>query len=245
MKNVEVVLVTGMSGAGKSTAMAIFENMGYYCIDNYPVALLEQFGDYLLDETLGGKIAMGIYLGDALQAIRELTNMDWINLTVVFLDCENMEILKRYKQTRRSHPMMIMNKANTLYDSIELERQEYEQIKTQADLIIDTTLLKRTALQDRFLPNPFYIPELRNKTGNDKEVYDYVMEKPETQEFIKRTLSYYDYLLKEYEKEGKMQLIVGIGCTGGQHRSVTLTNFLADHYKKYYKVYKWHRDADH
>ena len=149
MKNVEVVLVTGMSGAGKSTAMAIFENMGYYCIDNYPVALLEQFGDYLLDETLGGKIAMGIYLGDALQAIRELTNMDWINLTVVFLDCENMEILKRYKQTRRSHPMMIMNKANTLYDSIELERQEYEQIKTQADLIIDTTLLKRTALQDR------------------------------------------------------------------------------------------------
>ena len=256
MKNVEVVLVTGMSGAGKSTAMAIFENMGYYCIE--------------------------IYLGDALQAIRELTNMDWINLTVVFLDCENMEILKRYKQTRRSHPMMIMNKANTLYDSIELERQEYEQIKTQADLIIDTTLLKRTALQDRleasfyhetgevfrvsfvsfgykfgipkdadllldvrFLPNPFYIPELRNKTGNDKEVYDYVMEKPETQEFIKRTLSYYDYLLKEYEKEGKMQLIVGIGCTGGQHRSVTLTNFLADHYKKYYKVYKWHRDADH
>ena len=203
-------------------------------------------------------------------------------MTVVFLDCENMEILKRYKQTRRSHPMMIMNKANTLYDSIELERQEYEQIKTQADLIIDTTLLKRTALQDRleasfyhetgevfrvsfvsfgykfgipkdadlildvrFLPNPFYIPEFRNKTGNDKEVYDYVMEKPETQEFIKRTLSYYDYLLKEYEKEGKMQLIVGIGCTGGQHRSVTLTNFLADHYKKYYKVYKWHRDADH
>lgn len=282
MKNVEVVLVTGMSGAGKSTAMAIFENMEYYCIDNYPVALLEQFGDYLLDETLGGKIAMGIYLGDALQAIRELTNMDWINLTVVFLDCENMEILKRYKQTRRSHPMMIMNKANTLYDSIELERQEYEQIKTQADLIIDTTLLKRTALQDRleasfyhetgevfrvsfvsfgykfgipkdadllldvrFLPNPFYVPELRSKTGNDKEVYDYVMEKPETQEFVKKTLSYYDYLLKEYEKEGKMQLIVGIGCTGGQHRSVTLTNFLADHYKKYYKVYKWHRDADH
>lgn len=178
--------------------------------------------------------------------------------------------------------MMIMNKANTLYDSIELERHEFEQIKTQADLVIDTTLLKRTTLQDRleasfyhetgetfrvsfvsfgykfgipkdadllldvrFLPNPFYVPELRNKTGNDKEVYDYVMEKPETQEFVEKTLAYYDYLLKEYEKEGKMQLIVGIGCTGGQHRSVTLTNFLANHYKKYYKVYKWHRDADH
>ena len=282
MSNVEVVLVSGMSGAGKSTAMAVFENMGYDCIDNYPVALLEEFGDYLFNETLGSKIAMGISLGDALQAIRELSNMDWIKLTIVFLDCDNSEILKRYKQTRRSHPMMIMNKANTLYDSIELERHEFEQIKTQADLVIDTTLLKRTALQDRleasfypetgetfrvsfvsfgykfgipkdadllldvrFLPNPFYVPELRNKTGNDKEVYDYVMEKPETQEFVEKTLAYYDYLLKEYEKEGKMQLIVGIGCTGGQHRSVTLTNFLANHYKKYYKVYKWHRDADH
>ena len=108
-------------------------------------------------------------------------------------------------------------------------------IPKDADLLLDV----------RFLPNPFYVPELRNKTGNDKEVYDYVMEKPETQEFVEKTLAYYDYLLKEYEKEGKMQLIVGIGCTGGQHRSVTLTNFLANHYKKYYKVYKWHRDADH
>ena len=139
MSNVEVVLVSGMSGAGKSTAMAVFENMGYYRIDNYPVALLEEFGDYLLNETLGSKIAMGISLGDALQAIRELSNMDWIKLTIVFLDCDNSEILKRYKQTRRSHPMMIMNKANTLYDSIELERHEFEQIKTQADLVIDTT----------------------------------------------------------------------------------------------------------
>ena len=91
----------------------------------------------------------------------------------------------------------------------------------------------------------FYIEELRAQTGNDKAVYDYVMEQPETQEFIEKTIVYYDYLLKKYEEEGKMQMIIGIGCTGGQHRSVTLTNYFADHYAKFYQVYKWHRDADH
>ena len=105
-------------------------------------------------------------------------------------------------------------------------------IPKDADLLLDV----------RFLPNPFYVPELRNKTGNDKEVYDYVMEKPETQEFVEKTLAYYDYLLKEYEKEGKMQLIVGIGCTGGQHRSVSITNWLYDHYSKKYRCYKQHRE---
>ena len=96
----------------------------------------------------------------------------------------------------------------------------------------------------RFLPNPFYIEELRSQTGNDKAVYDYVMEQPETQEFIKKTIAYYDYLLKKYEEEGKMQMIIGIGCTGGQHRSVTLTNYFAEYYSQFYQVYKWHRDAD-
>ena len=90
-----------------------------------------------------------------------------------------------------------------------------------------------------------YIESLRKLTGNDKEVYDYVMSQSETQEFVQRTIEYYDYLLKKYEEEGKMQMIIGIGCTGGQHRSVTLTNYFADHYAEYYQVYKWHRDADH
>ena len=282
MDQIEVVVVTGMSGAGKTQAMAIFENMEYRCIDNYPVALLKEFGDLMRTSTQYSKVAMAVSLGDAILAIRILSNMDWINLTIVFLDCEDELLLSRYKQTRRSHPLMISNVASSLTEAIAFEREMAEPISKLAHVVIDTTLLKPIKLQDkleayfhkgtqevfritfvsfgykhgipkdadllldvRFLPNPFYVEELRSKTGNDKEVYDYVMEKPETKEFIEKTITYYNYLLKKYEEEGKMQMIIGIGCTGGQHRSVTLTNYFADYYSKYYQVYKWHRDADH
>ena len=201
---------------------------------------------------------------------------------MIFLDCDDEVLLSRYKQTRRSHPLMIGNMASSLMEAIHFEREMADPVSKLANIIIDTTLLKPTKLQDkleiyfhkgnqdtfrvsfvsfgykhgvprdadllldvRFLPNPFYIEELRNLTGNDKAVYDYVMEQAETKEFIEKTITYYDYLLKKYEEEGKMQMIIGIGCTGGQHRSVTLTNYFADYYSKYYQVYKWHRDADH
>ena len=282
MDKIEVVIVTGMSGAGKTQAMAIFENMEYQCIDNYPVALLKEFGELLRTSSRYSKVAMAVSLGDALFAIRVLSNLDWVDLTVVFLDTEDEVLLSRYKQTRRSHPLMIGNVASSLTEAILFEREMAEPISKLANVMIDTTLLKPTKLQDkletyffkgnqdvfrvtfvsfgykhgvpkdadllldvRFLPNPFYIDELRSQTGNDKEVYDYVMEQKETQEFVERTIEYYDYLLKKYEEEGKMQMIIGIGCTGGQHRSVTLTNYFADHYSKYYQVYRWHRDADH
>jgi len=282
MDKIEVVIVTGMSGAGKTRAMAIFENMEYQCIDNYPVALLKEFGDLLRTSTKYSKVAMAVSLGDAILAVRVLSNMDWVELTVVFLDCDNGVLLSRYKQTRRSHPLMISNIASSLIEAINYEREMAEPISQFANIVLDTTLLKANKLQDkletyfhkgkqdifrvsfvsfgykhgvpkdadllldvRFLPNPFYIPELRSLTGNDKEVYDYVMGKEETQDFVKRTIAYYDYLLKQYEEEGKMQIIIGIGCTGGQHRSVTLTNYFADYYSQYYQVYKWHRDADH
>lgn len=282
MDKVEVVVVTGMSGAGKTQAMTIFENMEYRCIDNYPVALLEEFGELIRTSSNYSKVAMAVSLGDAILAVRVLSNMDWVDLTVVFLNCEDEVLLSRYKQTRRSHPLMISNTVASLTEAIEAERDMAEPISQLANIIIDTTLLKAHKLQDklehyfhkgtkdafritfvsfgykhgvprdadllldvRFLPNPFYIEELRQKTGNDKEVYDYVMEKPETQEFVEKTKAYYDYLLKKYEEEGKMQMIIGIGCTGGQHRSVTLTNYFADYYSQFYQVYKWHRDADH
>lgn len=282
MDKIEVIIVTGMSGAGKTQAMAIFENMEYRCIDNYPVALLKEFGDLLRTSTKYSKVAMAVSLGDAILAVRVFSNMDWVDLTVIFLDCEDEVLLSRYKQTRRSHPLMIGNVASSLTEAIQFEREMADPISKLANIIIDTTLLKPTKLQDkleiyfhkgnqdtfrvsfvsfgykhgvpkdadllldvRFLPNPFYIEELRSQTGNDKAVYDYVMEQPETKEFIEKTIVYYDYLLKKYEEEGKMQMIIGIGCTGGQHRSVTLTNYFADHYSKFYQVYKWHRDADH
>lgn len=282
MEKIEVVVVTGMSGAGKTQAMAIFENMEYRCIDNYPIALLKEFGDLLRTSIKYSKVAMAVSLGDAILAIRVLSNMDWVDLTVIFLDCDDEVLLSRYKQTRRSHPLMISNLASSLTEAIDIEREMAEPVSQLANIVIDTTLLKVSKLQDkleiyfhkgnqevfrvsfvsfgykhgvprdadllldvRFLPNPFYIEELRPLTGNDKAVYDYVMEQPETQEFIEKTKTYYDYLLKKYEEEGKMQMIIGIGCTGGQHRSVTLTNYFADYYSQYYQVYKWHRDADH
>lgn len=282
MDKIEVVFVTGMSGAGKTQAMATFENMEYQCMDNYPVALLKEFGDLLRTSNKYTKIAMAVPLRDAIFAIRVMSNLDWVDLTVVFLDADDKVLLSRYKQTRRTHPLMISNRASTLLEAISIEREIADPISKLANIVVDTTLLKPTRLQDkleiyfhkgnqetfrisfvsfgykhgipkdadllldvRFLPNPFYIEELRNKTGNDKEVYDYVMEQPETKEFIQKTTQYYDYLLKKYEEEGKMQMVIGIGCTGGQHRSVTLTNYFADYYSKFYQVYRWHRDANH
>ena len=282
MNKIEVIVVTGMSGAGKTQAMAIFENMEYRCIDNYPIPLLKEFGDLMRTSTKYSKVAMAVSLGDAILAVRILSNMDWVDLTVIFLDCDDKVLLSRYKQTRRSHPLMISNVASSLVEAIEFEREMADPISQLANIVIDTTLLKPSKLQDklesyfhkgnrdtfrvsfisfgykhgiprdadllldvRFLPNPFYIESLRKLTGNDKEVYDYVMSQSETQEFVRRTIEYYDYLLKKYEEEGKMQMIIGIVCSGGQHRSFTLTNYFAEYYSKYYQVYKWHRDADH
>ena len=282
MDQVEVVIVTGMSGAGKTSAMACFENLAFRCIDNYPVPLLTEFAELVKDNSQYQRVAMAVSLEDALKAIRLLNNLDWINLTVVFLDCDDETLVKRYKQTRRSHPLLISNKASSLLEAIEFERRLAEPISRLANIYIDTTKLKGARFQDlledyfnkgkldpfritfvsfgykhgvpkdadllldvRFLPNPFYIEELRQLTGNDQAVYDYVMEKEETKIFVEKTTEFLDYLLKEYEKEGKMHLVIGIGCTGGQHRSVTLTNYFADYYSQYYQVHRLHRDADH
>ena len=282
MDQVEVVIVTGMSGAGKTSAMACFENLAFRCIDNYPVPLLTEFAELVQDNSQYQRVAMAVSLEDALKAIRLLNNLDWINLTVVFLDCDDETLVKRYKQTRRSHPLLISNKASSLLEAIEFERRLAEPISRLANIYIDTTKLKGARFQDlledyfnkgkldpfritfvsfgykhgvpkdadllldvRFLPNPFYIEELRQLTGNDQAVYDYVIDKEETKVFIEKMTVLFDYLLKEYEKEGKMHLIIGIGCTGGQHRSVSLTNYFADHYSKVYQVHRLHRDADH
>ncbi|MFR5747592.1 MAG: RNase adapter RapZ [Thomasclavelia spiroformis] len=282
MDQVEVVIVTGMSGAGKTSAMACFENLAFRCMDNYPVPLLTEFAELVQDNSQYQRVAMAVSLEDALKAIRLLNNLDWINLTVVFLDCDDETLVKRYKQTRRSHPLLISNKASSLLEAIEFERRLAEPISRLANIYIDTTKLKGARFQDlledyfnkgkldpfritfvsfgykhgvpkdadllldvRFLPNPFYIEELRQLTGNDQAVYDYVMEKEETKIFVEKTTEFLDYLLKEYEKEGKMHLVIGIGCTGGQHRSVTLTNYFADYYSQYYQVHRLHRDADH
>ena len=246
MDQVEIVIVTGMSGAGKTSAMACFENLAYRCIDNYPVALLTEFAELVQDNPKYQRVAMAVSLDDALKAIRLLSNLDWIHLTVVFLDCDDEVLVKRYKETRRSTKLKGARFQNLLEDyfskgkidpfRITFESFGYKHgVPKDADLLFDV----------RFLPNPFYIEELRHLTGNDQAVYDYVIDKEETKVFIEKMTVLFDYLLKEYEKEGKMHLIIGIGCTGGQHRSVSLTNYFADHYSKVYQVHRLHRDADH
>lgn len=279
---IQVVMVTGMSGAGKTSAMAVFENMEYQCIDNYPVMLLEEFGELLKRTNLYSKVAMAVSLNDAINAIRILSNLDWISLTIVFLECENDTLLTRYKFTRRVHPLLISNRASSLSDAISIERKIAEPIKQMANIVVDTSRFNTAKLQERlerffvegetdpfrisfvsfgykhgiprdadllfdvrFLPNPYYIPELRELTGNDVAVFDYVLSQPETGEFIVRMIELFDYLFSNFEEEGKMHLVVGIGCTGGQHRSVTLTNFFADYYASRYQVHRLHRDAKH
>lgn len=279
---IQVVMVTGMSGAGKTSAMAVFENMEYQCIDNYPVMLLEQFGELLKTSNRYSKVAMALSLNDAVDAMRILANLDWIKLTIVFLDCEDDTLVMRYKFTRRTHPLLISNRASSLTEAISFERKLAEPVSQMAHIVIDTTNLTKARFQARlerffatgtsdsfrisfvsfgykhgiprdadllfdvrFLPNPYYIESLRDLTGNDKAVYDYVITQPETQEFIQKMTDLFDYLFENFKKEGKMHLVVGIGCTGGQHRSVSLTNYFADYYAKKYQVHRLHRDAVH
>ena len=282
MERIQVVMVTGLSGAGKTSCMAVFENLEFQCIDNAPIELLEQFAELLQTSKEYTKVAYAVKLKDALKAARILSNLDWIDLSILFLDSNDDVLLKRYKQSRRTHPLLISARAASLQEAIEIERELAKPVLRISNKIIDTSMMKTNKLQQliedyylhsetdpfrisfisfgykhgipkdldlmfdvRFLPNPFYIDELREQTGNDKAVYDYVMEKKETQEFINVLTPTLDYLFKNFEQEGRMHVVVGIGCTGGQHRSVTLTNYFADYYAKKYQVHRLHRDADH
>ena len=282
MDRIQLVMVTGLSGAGKTSCMAVFENLEFQCIDNAPIELLEQFANLLKISKEYTKVAYAVKLKDALQAARILSNLDWIDLSILFLDANDDVLLKRYKQSRRTHPLLISERAASLQEAIEFERELAKPVLRISNKIIDTSMMKTNKLQQliedyylhsetdpfrisfisfgykhgipkdldlmfdvRFLPNPFYEDALREQTGNDKAVYDYVMEKPETKEFVEVLTPTLDYLFKNFEQEGRMHLVVGIGCTGGQHRSVTLTNYFADHYAKIYQVHRLHRDADH
>ena len=282
MKELEIVIITGLSGAGKTTAMATFENMQYQCMDNYPIELLEQFLQLAKTSPKYTKVAMAVSLRAALDAYLIVTRHDWIKCDMIFLDSTDDVLLKRYKQTRRTHPLLISGQANSLTDAISIERELAEKVKLISSKILDTSMVKPGKFQEmlenyyfksekdpfritfisfgykhgipkdldlmfdvRFLPNPYYVDELRNGTGNDKAVYDYVMDKEETHVFVDKLTPVLTYLFKEFENEGRMHLVVGIGCTGGQHRSVTLTNYFADYYSQYYQVNRLHRDADH
>lgn len=261
------VIVTGISGAGKITALKVFEDNGYYCVDNLPIDLIETFAELLFSQTSEkNKIAIGVDIrsGDNLDKLSNiLSNMRKKdqNYEILFLDCNNSTLIKRFKETRRSHPM---GDSDSVENEINIERGQLEFLRKQADYIIDTSNLLVRDLRGeiekifvmnkdyknlfvtimsfgfkyglpvdcdlvfdvRFLPNPYYVPELRPKTGKDKEVQDFVMDSPVSCEFLKKLEDMTKFLIPNYIEEGKNQLVIGIGCTGGHHRSVTVANKL-------------------
>lgn len=283
-----LVIVTGISGAGKVTALKIFEDNGYYCVDNLPIDLIESFADILFGQTNEkNKVAIGVDIrsGKNLEKMSEvLKNMKAKeqNYEILFLDCNNNTLIKRFKETRRSHPM---GDRDSVENEINEERAKLEFLRKQADYIIDTSNLLVKELRGeiekifvlnrdyrnlfvtimsfgfkhgvpadcdlvfdvRFLPNPYYVPELKHKTGNQKEVQDYVLNSPVSHEFLDKLVDMIKFLIPNYIEEGKNQLVIGIGCTGGHHRSVTIANELYNQLNSSdasYGIRLSHRDID-
>lgn len=269
-----------MSGAGKSTATRVLEDMGYHIIDNFPVQLLSLLVDMIETSTdpRYSYIALSTSAHDFPAFLRGVKGQG-IDLRVLFLDASDSVLIRRYKSTRRTHPLLVSNTANTLEEAISVERQMLSRINNSSFVNVDTSFLTEKEVKHileqyfakgaapafsisfisfgykygvpmdadlmidvRFLPNPYWVPELRIYSGDDQNVYDYVINKPETQEFLKRMTSFLDYSLEQYVTEGKNHFTIAIGCTGGQHRSVAITNWLFDHYKEKYHSYKQHRD---
>ena len=268
-----IVIITGLSGSGKRTGMKMLEDIGFYCIDNLPASLVDKFVELLAQPgNEYDKVALGIDIRTAgsmknlAQVIKSLKSSGH-ETEVLFLEASDKTLIRRYKETRRLHPLA---GEGTIEDGIRKERAELQPIRKQATYIIDTSnLLVRDfkaevdsifrknekysnlninivsfgfkygipadadlVLDVRFLPNPFYIDELKNKTGLDKEVRDYVCQFEETGKFLDKLEDMLDFLIPNYVKEGKSNLVVAIGCTGGKHRSVTLASSLYDRMKK-------------
>lgn len=261
------VIVTGMSGAGKSTALKMLEDMGYFCVDNLPIQLMPKFAEMLmLPDAEISQAALGVDIrnGQALDGIEEqLSHMDdqGIQYEILFLDARDNVLVKRYKETRRQHPLGGIGRVDI---GIAKERERIAFLKMRATYILDTSkMLTRELKQElekifvegkefknlyisvmsfgfkygipqdadlvfdvRFLPNPYYIEGLKEKTGNDREVQEYVLDNERAQIFVEKLEELMDFLLPNYILEGKNQLVIGIGCTGGKHRSVTLANEL-------------------
>lgn len=261
------VIVTGMSGAGKSTALKMLEDAGYYCVDNMPISLVMKFAELAFSQGAGySNIALGVDIRsgkalDELEVVLENMVNNRYYYEILFLDASDEVLIKRYKETRRSHPLA---KDDRIDKGIKLERNKLDFMKKQADYIIDTSMLltrelkleiEKIFVEDehfsnlfvnivsfgfkygiptdadlvfdvRFLPNPYYIDELKPLTGNDKAIQDYVMSFDAAKEFLVKLTDIVDFLIPNYILEGKNRLVIAVGCTGGKHRSVTLANEL-------------------
>ena len=280
------LIVTGLSGAGKSMAVNALEDIGFFCIDNIPVDLLPRIVDFALQgENQLSRVAVvmdvrGVRNSDQLeQALADLDEKK-IEYEILFLDANSNTIQRRYKETRRQHPISVTDHVS-IEEAIERERRLLQPLRSRAKYVIDTSLLSAAqnkervcglfldkgkspmaltvvsfgfkyglpqeadlVLDVRCLPNPFYVPELKNLTGMEQPVVDYVMAAPESQELLRRYQSMQEYALPLYVKEGKSQLMIAVGCTGGKHRSITFARKIGEFCQKLgYEPSIQHRDA--
>lgn len=281
-ENLQLVIITGMSGAGKTVAVQSFEDMGYFCIDNMPPSLIPKFWELIKESGKVTKIALVVdlrsrtFFRQIQDMLVEIENTNFIDTTIMFLDATDEELVSRYKETRRAHPMA---RDGLVTEGIRKERAILEEIRGDAQVVIDTTDLSPRQLREkineqfksrdthefriemvsfgfkyglpidadivmdvRFLPNPHYIPALRPLTGMDEAVYDYVMNFPQTEEFYTKFIDLLKNVMPGYVKEGKSSVTIAIGCTGGQHRSVALTERVGKELSNEYHVNTTHRD---
>ena len=281
----QFTIVTGMSGSGKTRVIRYLEDMGYFCIDNMPPALIPKFAEMI--SSANGKFTnaalvidtrVGDIAGELIDQI-SILKKNGFSVRMLFLNADDATLVKRYKETRRSHPI---NNPEGLLASIKQERKMLKKLLSYADYVIDTSGLSNNDLMNelreiyaskdghsikinvmafgfkygmpvdadlvydvRCFPNPFYIEELKHKTGNDKEVQDYVMSFQSAQTFMEKLCDMMKFMVPLYDEEGKISLTVAIGCTGGKHRSVTMANILADYLLGLgYDVEKNFRDID-
>jgi len=285
MKNLEIAIITGLSGSGKSTAIAAFEDAGFYCVDNMPAALLPKFLELPIEsnsEISGLAFVMDLreknFLSDY-ESVFESLRTNGYKFEIIFFEADEDVLLKRYSQTRRHHPLSQNNKG--VKEGIRIEREQLKPLRRKADRIIDTSRynvhelksvildmvqkIRKFALMRihvmsfgfkfgvpydadlimdvRFLANPYFITDLKNLTGENEGVKNYVLAHEETRIFLHKFLDMLDFLIPLYEKEGKSYLTVAIGCTGGQHRSVVISREVFEHISKSEKrIEITHRD---
>lgn len=279
------VIVTGMSGGGKSTAQKMLEDMGFYCVDNLPVSLIEKFVELIaMPNSEITKVALGLDVRadqsfeDVIEVLNQLREKGY-QFEILFMDADEKALIKRYKESRRVHPL---SEDGRIEEGVRKESRILEKIRKNADYVIDTSNLLTRELKAelarifvqneeynslmvtvmsfgfkygipadadlvfdvRFLPNPYYIDELKPMTGNDKPVRDFVMKASESEIFLQKLEDMVAFLMPNYIKEGKYRLVIAIGCTGGQHRSVTLANELYERMKDQgnYGIKLHHRD---
>ncbi|NMD68910.1 RNase adapter RapZ [Bacillus sp. DNRA2] len=281
----QMVIITGMSGAGKTVAIQSFEDLGFFCVDNLPPTLLPKFLELMKESgNKMNKVALVMdlrgreFFDSLFKALDDLSETDWMTPQILYLDADDATLVRRYKETRRFHPLA---QSGLPLEGIKLERELLEELKGRAQIVYNTSQMKPKDLREkistefsvnkqtiftvnvmsfgfkhgipidadlvfdvRFLPNPHYIESMRPKTGLDEDVSGYVLKWNETHKFLEKVTELLAFMLPHYKREGKAQLVIAIGCTGGQHRSVTLAEYIGHFFEKDYQTRISHRDID-